>query len=108
MKYDPNWIDKVEFLRRKGMSNLEHVFEVTLKYVKDGFTMNDYLREMTSSNCHHNARTVDIRVRRNGYGVCVATLNDGRLVVLQDIWELAQYTQPLLNMIEDLKEAQDE
>ena len=90
------------------MSNLEHIFELTLNYVKDGASMNDYLFAMEKTNCRNNARAVDIRVRRNGHGVCVATLNDGRLVVLQDIWELAQYTQPLLNMLEDLKEAQNE
>lgn len=84
------------------MSNLEHIFESALEYIKDGYDLTTWIGVMTNGNCNHNAKCTFVQRTRNGQKQIGAELNDGRIVCLNDIWELAQYTHPWMKMAEDL------
>lgn len=87
------------------MSNLEHVFELTLSAIEKGLDRDEWLTMMNKSNCAGNAKGVGFMFRDNSPNLeFFAKLHDGRRIWLNDIWELAQYTYPLTVMIKDLKE----
>lgn len=86
------------------MSNLEHIFESALEHIEDGYDLTTWIGVMTNGNCNHNAKCTFVQRIRNGQKQIGAELNDGRIICLNDIWELAQYTYPLTVMIKDLKE----
>lgn len=86
------------------MSNLEHVFESALEFVKGEYDLKTWTAIMINGNCNHNAKCTFVQRIKNGQKQIGAELNDGRIICLNDIWELAQYTYPWVEMAEDLKE----
>lgn len=86
------------------MSNLEHVFESALEFVKNEYDLETWIAVMINDNCHHNAKCTFTQRVKNGKRQMGAELNDGRVICLNDIWELAQYTYPYFEIAEDMKE----
>lgn len=79
------------------MSNLEHVFELALSSIEKGISYAEWCNIMYYSKCTGNAKSVDLVYRDKGPVIHIsAVLNDNRRIWLSDIWELAQYTHPLI------------
>jgi hypothetical protein len=84
------------------MSNLEHIFESALVAIEKGFSYSGWRDVMYSSNCAGNAKSVRIAYHdRTPETGDVAILHGGQKIRLMDIWELAQYTYPLIKIAED-------
>lgn len=74
------------------MSNLEHIFEVTLDDIKNNKSRDEWLNDMLETNCYHNAEfSYPMKHGKTG-----AKLNDNTTVCLDNVWILANYTYPLL------------
>ena len=86
------------------MSNLEHVFESALEFVKGEYDLATWTAIMINGNCDHNAQYTFVQRIKNGQKQIGAELNDGRIICLNDIWELAKYAYPWVEMAEDLRE----
>lgn len=89
------------------MSNLEHVFELALNAIHDGYSFEEWVHK-DGNYFYGNVTDLNGAMRRNGRFAMLARLSDGTTIALDDIWTLAQYVHPLIQQIEDLKEAQNE